>query len=45
MTCYWPEELLKELDDPDLIQELKEYKEKVEADWGTVNKLLKIYSP
>lgn len=45
MTCYWPENILKELDDSDLIEELKEYKEKVEADWGVVNKLLKIYSP
>lgn len=45
MTCYWPEHLLKELDDSDLIEELNEYKEKVEADWGVVNKLLKIYSP
>ena len=45
MTCFWPEHILKELDDSDLIEELKEYKVKVEEDWGVVNKLLKIYSP
>jgi hypothetical protein len=45
MTCFWPEHILKELDDSDLIEELKEYKVKVAEDWGVVNKLLKIYSP
>jgi hypothetical protein len=45
LPCYWPESIISQLDDEDLIADLKAYKEKVESDWGVVLKLLKIYSP
>ena len=43
MACYWPENIIKELDDSELVVELQEYKQKVEDDWGIVQKLIKIY--
>lgn len=45
LTCYWDEQVLEGLDDPELRDAIFEYRDTMDNDWTMVQKLLKIYSP
>ena len=45
MTCYWDEHVLKLIDDRELREEVLKYKDQMDEDWVSLEKLLKLYSP
>jgi hypothetical protein len=44
MVCDWGDKLIDEIDDRELKEEIKEFKESMTEDWNIVSKLMKIYA-